>query len=469
MEKGVEMRTIILTISVLLMLSCVTNLKGNSPIEGRTVFYVSVKDGNDKNPGTEELPWKTIGKAASTLKPGQKVLIKEGIYKEVVKPGTSGLEGSPIIYEAFPGDKVVIDGAFMESKNNFQDAVFKIESKKYITVKGLSVKNSAGSGIFAINSENIVFQGNSTENTWSSGISAFFGKNIVIDNNLVVLACNDGNQECISVAGVDGFEIKNNHVRDSGPGIIGGEGIDAKDGSRNGSIHHNLVHDINRLGIYVDSWAHHTYNIEVYSNTVFNNNSWGICLATENGGLLEDIRVYNNIVYDNIHVGIGIEGDEGWGVPGAKRPFKNIQVYNNTVHNNGSNFWGIGVRINCKDANGIYIRNNIFTMNESNQILIEENGLPENLVIENNLIYGIDTITLNSEEVESSFLGSGTIVISPEDIELEGIYKNPKNNNFRLVEGVNAIDSGSDTQYPSLDFDGKERGQLIDIGAFEYQ
>lgn len=459
---------IFITLFFILIMSCVTEETYSSSNDDISVYYVSIKEGDDNNPGTEMKPWKTIKKATDVLKPGQKVLVKEGLYQEIVRPKYSGTKDNIITYETYPDHEVIIDGSFMPKKNNFQDAVFKIDSKKFIVVSGFTVKNSSGTGIFAVNSEDITIKNNFTENTWSSGISAFFGKNITIDNNEVVLACNDGNQECISVAAIDGFEIKNNHVRDSGPGVIGGEGIDAKDGSRNGSIHNNLVHDINRLGIYVDSWAHHTYNIEVYNNIVFNNNAWGICLATENGGLLEDIRVYNNIIYDNVYVGIGIEGDAGWGVPGANHPFKNINIYNNTVHNNGSNYWGLGIRINCQEADGVYIRNNIFTSNESNQILIEENGLPENLVIENNLIYGIDTITLNSNEVQQAFLGKNSVVLSPETINIEEIYRNALENDFRLAEGSLAIDAGTTIQYSTLDFDGNERTELIDIGAFEF-
>lgn len=477
------MKRILITLILLnvVMVSCVTSEQkqgdgiGKKKYDPDMIYYVA-KDGDDNNPGTEHMPWQTVGRALLELRPGQTLYVKEGIYQEVVKPMRSGTPENYITYAAYPGHEVIFDGSKLNRNKNFEDAVFKLISVNYIVVQGFKIENSPGTGIFTMNANNIVIKDNYTNNTWSSGIGAFAGSNITIDNNEVVLACNGGNHECITVAQVDGFEVKNNHVRDGGPGITGGEGIDAKDGARNGSIHNNYVHDINRLGIYVDSWANHTYNIDVYNNIVRNNNAWGICLATENGGLLEDIRVYNNVVYDNVYVGLGIEGDAGWGVPGAAHPFKDIYVYNNTFHNNGSDYWGIGIRINCSEGDGIYIRNNICTMNESKQILIEEGGKPENLVIENNLIYGIDTIILNSEDEiifsdnsdESPFFGLNTVVLNPDDFKPEDIYVNPGNNDYRLTDGSMAINNGTSSQYSEVDFDGRKRDEMIDIGAFEY-
>jgi len=51
-----------------------------------TTYYVDGNSTNasDSNPGTSGLPWKTIGKAASSLQPGDTALVREGIYREEV-------------------------------------------------------------------------------------------------------------------------------------------------------------------------------------------------------------------------------------------------------------------------------------------------------------------------------------------------------------------------------------------------
>ena len=79
----------------------------------KKIYYVS-KDINasDDNPGTEEAPFSTINKAAQVLQPGEKAVIKEGVYDEFVRPMRGG--GGPetmISYEAAQGEKVVLTGA----------------------------------------------------------------------------------------------------------------------------------------------------------------------------------------------------------------------------------------------------------------------------------------------------------------------------------------------------------------------
>ena len=77
-------------------------------------YYVDgqAKNADDNGPGTAERPFRTIGKAAQLLQPGERVVIAEGVYRECVRParGGSGPEAM-ISYEAAPGAKVVIKGS----------------------------------------------------------------------------------------------------------------------------------------------------------------------------------------------------------------------------------------------------------------------------------------------------------------------------------------------------------------------
>ncbi len=67
---------------------------------------------SDDNPGTEERPFATIGRAAELLQPGEKVIVHRGIYRECVRPARGG-EGPDrmIAYEAAPGEEVCIRGS----------------------------------------------------------------------------------------------------------------------------------------------------------------------------------------------------------------------------------------------------------------------------------------------------------------------------------------------------------------------
>jgi|GEM_PF-4111225 len=75
-------------------------------------YYVNGVTGNDANPGTGALPWRTIQKAADTLMAGDTALIAPGIYKESnVKPAYSGTRLLPITYKALdPANRPIMEG-----------------------------------------------------------------------------------------------------------------------------------------------------------------------------------------------------------------------------------------------------------------------------------------------------------------------------------------------------------------------
>ena len=85
-------------------------------------YFVDQGAGADDGPGTEARPWKTIAKAAATLKAGETVLVRAGRYVEpegphgkgnwampTLTPQHSGEPGRPITFRAYPGETVVVD------------------------------------------------------------------------------------------------------------------------------------------------------------------------------------------------------------------------------------------------------------------------------------------------------------------------------------------------------------------------
>lgn len=77
------------------------------------VYHVAAKapGASDDNPGTEADPWKTIGKAAATVRAGDTVLLHEGRYAESVSIRAQGTAQAPITFSAFGDDEVILDGA----------------------------------------------------------------------------------------------------------------------------------------------------------------------------------------------------------------------------------------------------------------------------------------------------------------------------------------------------------------------
>ena len=80
------------------------------PADAKT-YYVSVA-GSDANDGLSiDHPFATIQKAASAMKPGSACLIRQGIYRETVRPVYNGIPGAPLTFQAYNNENVVISGA----------------------------------------------------------------------------------------------------------------------------------------------------------------------------------------------------------------------------------------------------------------------------------------------------------------------------------------------------------------------
>ena len=408
-----------------------------------TTYYVATT-GNENNPGTITQPWKTISKAAATLTSGQSVLVRGGTYNEVVNITISGADNNWITYSSYPGETVVISGI---GKNVQKEHGLVDVRANYIRITGFQVKNSKCFGISGYSVTQIMIDSNYTYETVSSGIFCRFSNGVLIDNNEVERACNGGWEECITVGRTENFEIKNNRVHHNVGGLKGGEGIDAKSGSQNGSIHHNYVHDLtNRLGIYVDAYAQESYNIEVYNNIVHDANT-GIAIASERGGPISNIKVYNNIVYHTKNYGIIIAS---WLTPGT---FTDIFLYNNTIYDIGNtNTWGEGLAIeNATAVSGIKVLNNIISQCKTAQLSITNPEL-SNYLITNNLINGVNAV-----------YGNNPIIADPLFVN-SGVY------NFHITSGSPAINASSTLLSPAFDMDGQLRpnGAISDVGADEY-
>ena len=345
------------------------------------------------------------------------VFLLSGTWAERLMPTRSGTAEAPVVFAAAPGATPIIDGNAIPLKE--MSGVVQVENLSWIELRGLSVRNSGpgpnAAGIFARGCANITVRGCRTAGTNSSGIGIWRSTSVLVDGNDVSDACRDGSQECITVAGCDGYEIRGNVVHDCHSGKRGGEGIDAKHGSH-GLIHNNLVHHIRRVGIYVDAWDVDMHDVEVRDNVVHDTQANGYALAAENGGGLSNVRFHDNTAFHNAHAGLTLAD---WGEEVPRHDLTDIVVEHNTFVENGTSGWGGGLRFENAAAKGIIVRDNLFADNKPGQIFIEKK--PKSLVIEHNFVTGPCT-----EEGETggeravrgeprySFIPEGGVVLEPD-------------------------------------------------------
>ncbi|MBI2570187.1 MAG: right-handed parallel beta-helix repeat-containing protein [Candidatus Schekmanbacteria bacterium] len=442
-----------------LLLAGLVLLVPSGPAHSATYFVdLAHPAASDSNPGTEALPWLTIQHAADSLAGGDTLYVKAGTYAEQVIVERSGAPGAEIVLAAYPGHVVTIDGATL-SLPEWTGLVF-VNRSNHVRVAGFEVRNAGpngtNTGIQVEDSTDIVIAKNHTADTASSGILVWSSRNVLIEDNEVeraMTAADASRNECITVGRSSQFEVRRNHVHDVIPPR--GEGICLKDGSSFGSAHHNHVHDVEGVGIYIDAWgepeAPATHDIDAYANRIHDIRGGGIVLAAEIGGTLERVRVYNNVSYSNRDLGLELSGC----CLGPNHPFNDIQIVNNSFWGNGFPDWGGGLAVGNPQITGLLIRNNASAGNNSFELDAESVDLG-GATIDHNLIDGWDGYP-------GELCGTDCQLGNPQWVD-------PAAGDFHLQAGSPAIDSGSGDAAPADDLDGNVRpaGVGIDIGAHEY-
>jgi len=457
----------------------------------------------DCSSGTGHGPFATIQHAADIVSPGDTVFIRQGTYDEKIDINVFGTSGHPITFINFPNETPVID--WSGTVGGYHALIEMRGSPQFITISGLTIQNSEESGILAYgntqyscqnitisdvtvlnsgdaaiyfeNCSNCSFLNCLTNESGASGVFVSHAMNILIDGNTVINARNtiSGHDEFISVANVNQYEVKYNEIYyENITGYFGALGIDAKQGSSNGAIHHNFVHDITKDGgIYIDAYDNSSpgsINNQVFNNKV-ENCLTGISVGTEEGGTIDGLDIFNNLIIEPKKAGIQLHDAGNNGTAGVRR---NVRIYNNTIYSTIGGGWKCGILLNVftndtAHLSNVFIENNIVRYHRLQgssdgygQICgspdIINNQIAMNIQVNNNLTtgiyYGTDALVTSSELVSNPFFTDST------------------NNDFHLQSTSPAIDAGIDPDYSDIafDYDSVNRPLLssFDLGAYEF-
>lgn len=430
-------------------------------------YYISNSGNNNANGRTPETAWQTVSKVnMSSFSPGDSILFNRGDTwsEQLLIPSSGSASGGYITFGAYgTGYKPVIDGTGVNLKN--YHGLIRGSSKNYIIIENIRVQDSGigdgteNSGIGFYAGSYLTVQNCEVYNTESAGLKFNVSSNVTVDSNEVSEACQDSLSESISLSTVDTFEVKNNIVHDNGTPVGGGAGIDTKDGSHSGSIHHNEVYNIDDPnGIYVDAYDEYTYDIEIYNNYVHDNEGAGIQLGSETGGILENISIHHNIVTNCAKGGMAFHN-----LYTASGAAKDITVYNNTFYNNGTsgiNYYG-GIRVWDELIENLVFKNNIFNQGYNFQVGVD--GVPaEEYTVDYNVIYGNQVNT-----------GGFTAVDGTNAIKSNPLFVNVSVNNYHLQStspAKNACDNSVWQGIPNIkDYDGvpitNESGNIVAPGG----
>src|SRR4030042_114161 len=117
-----------------------------------TIYYVATNGYDSYNglypsyQGGSNGPFRTLGKAASTVRAGDSVQIRGGTYQEVSTWSTNGTAASPIAITNYNGEAVIIDGNNHTIPSSQYGVLFRINGDWY-KVSNLEIRYSGWYGL----------------------------------------------------------------------------------------------------------------------------------------------------------------------------------------------------------------------------------------------------------------------------------------------------------------------------------
>ncbi len=480
------------------------------PFSASAADYFVAGNGNDNQPGSEAQPWRTIQKAADSLKPGDTVFVRGGIYGKVTMNVSGTSPENRITFTNYPGESPVIDASGVTPPSG-NTGLFFIESRKHITIRGFELRNYKTTnrnlipaGVFISGSaEDIEIRKCNIHNIWNSdgttansgnafGI-AVYGDSVIPAKKIIIAENNihhlkTGASESVVINGnVTAFEVSQNLVHDNnniGIDFIGFEGTcpdAAQDQARDGVCRGNTVwnitsqgnqaydpDDFSAGGIYCDGAA----RITIEGN-ISHHNDIGVELAAERPGkFTTGIVLRNNFIHSNRQTGLFLGGYQSTGTGGTQTCF----ICGNSFYNNDTLAWGNGeiqLRYRTLDCQ---FTNNIFSAGAEGFLIT--NPVPAANNVNNRFNYNLYFSPASGWNWKNANKTTFAAWKTASSQDAQSIFADPKflatgaTPDLHLQMDSPAIDHGDPafvTGNGELDIDSAKRvtGPHIDIGADE--
>lgn len=128
----------------------------------KNAYYISTS-GSDNNPGTYQLPWETINKAAQTLSPGETAIVLPGTYSERINLSKNGI--------GLNAQGTVLMKGFTVYGNNNQ-------------ITGFTISDKASDAGLQVHGDNNLFENNEIYHMGQDGIWFHGSGNVYRGNHI---------------------------------------------------------------------------------------------------------------------------------------------------------------------------------------------------------------------------------------------------------------------------------------------
>ena len=357
-----------------------------APAVPANAVYVA-SGGNDANPGTAALPWRTLQRAADAVAPGGTVVIRKGTYDGFFL-GRSGTAAAPIAFMAYPGEAAVVDG------NPANVNTILVRNARHLSLLNLVIRGSKGGQSAGIRLENgcdhVRIAGCVVGDNEGTGVKIYRGTYVTVEDNEV---CRNATGIDVSYDGA-GCVIRNNRVHHTDKMVrntadvahddYGGDGITFTRTAGPVTATGNRVWS-NRAKSFDYGWDGGAFSIYAASRVAIEDNvMWDnenvLETGTDNRNPCDGNRFVRNVAYG----ALSAPGGRLYGM--FLRAAENMLVAHNTFHDLEWVFSVMAIPETFKGSiEGLRIVNNVASARV--KVWGIEGSVPASVVIDRNLSF----------------------------------------------------------------------------------